>query len=225
MGSGFSLTDEQMKAFEDILSKKDIFSSHLTTQEVKYDAFKALGGNEKVLSEIKSKLSVGFNGQALVSCDPSNLMDVFIAIVKFTIQSGRTPVLVLFMNNYVSVRKRLLEEGIKEDCFIVDVVSKSIFPVNEEPNLVFADSLRNLTQIQIKILNILSTQKDVAFIFDSVSVLNYYHEEDIILKFVYSLTKILRKNNSNGFYVSTDGQITQKVGQFFDEHLELKKYL
>jgi hypothetical protein len=224
MGSGFSLTDEQMKAFEAILSKKNVFSSHLTTQEVKYDVFEALGGNEKVLAEVKLKLPLGFKGQALVSCDPSNLMDVFVAMVKFAVQSGYAPVLVLFMNNYVSVRKRLIEEGIKEDCFIVDV-SKSISPVNEEDNLVFTDSLRNLTQIQIKLLNILSTKKDVAFIFDSVSVLDYYHEEDTILKFVYSLTKLLRKNNSAGLYVSTDLKLSQKVGQFFDEHLELKKYL
>ena len=225
MASGFSLTDEQMKAFEDILSKKDVFSSHITTQEAKYDAFKALGGHEKVLSEVKSKLPLSFSGQALLGCDSSNLMDVFIAMVKFSIQSGKTPVLVLFMNNYVSVRRRLIEEGITQDCIIIDVVSKSISPVIDESNLFFADSLRNLTQIQIKILNVLSSRENIALIFDSISVLNYYHEDDTVFKFVYSLTKLLRKNNSNGFYVSTDNLISQKVGQFFDEHLELKKYL
>jgi len=225
MASGFSLTDEQMKAFEDILSKKDIFSSHLTTQEAKYDAFKALSGCEKVLAEVKSKIPLSFKGQALVGCDSSNLMDVFVAMVKFAIQSGYTPVLVLFMNNYLSVRKRLSEEGIKENCFIIDVVSKSISPVEETDNLFFAESLRNLTQIQIKILNVISKEENAALIFDSISVLNYYHEDDTIFKFVYSLTKLVRKNNSSGFYVSTDAQISQKVGQFFDEYLELKKYL
>jgi len=225
MGSGFSLTDEQMKAFEDILSKKDIFSTHLTTQEAKYDAFRALGGNEKVLADVKLKLPVGFKGQALIGCDSSNLMDVFVAMIKFTIQSGGVPVLVLFMNNYVTVKKRLIEEGINEKCFIIDVVSKSISPVLEGEDLFFADSLRNLTQIQIKILNVISTQRNVTLIFDSISVLNYYHEDEVIFKFIYSLNKIVRQNNSNGFYISTDGQISQKVGQFFDEHLELKKYL
>lgn len=225
MGSGFSLTDEQMKAFEEILSKKDIFSSHLTTQEAKYDAFKALGGHEKVLADIKSKIPLSFKGQALIACDSSNLMDVFIAMVKFSIQAGYTPVLVLFMNNYLTVKKRLIEEGVNEKCFIIDAVSKSISPVAEDDNLFFADSLRNLTQIQIKILNVLSNNKNLSLVFDSVSVLNYYHDDDTVFKFVYSLTKLVRKNNSCGLYLSTDAQISQKVGQFFDEYLELKKYL
>jgi len=225
MGSGFSLTDEQMKAFEDILSKKDIFSSHITKQEAKYDAFKALGGHEKVLNEVKSKIPLSFKGQALIECDSSNLMDVFVAMVKFTIQSGSVPVLVLFMNNYVTVKNRLKEEGINEECFIIDVVSKSISSVEDDTNLFFADSLRNLTQIQIKILNVLSSKNNIALIFDSVSILNYYHNDDVVFKFVYSLTKLVRKNNSSGFYISTDNQISQKVGQFFDETIELKKFV
>lgn len=225
MGSGFSLTDEQLKAFEDILSKKDIFSSHLTTQEAKYDAFKALSGYEKVLADVKSKIPVGFKGQAIIECDSSNLMDVFIAMIKFSIQSGYTPVLVLFMNNYFTVRKRLAEEGINEECIIVDVVSKSISPVVEEKNLIFADSLRNLTQIQIKILQLLSSKSNVALVVDSFSVLSYYHDDDTIFKFVYSFAKLVRKNSSNGFYLSTDPQLSQKVGQFFDEQVVLKKYL
>ncbi len=225
MGSGFSLTDEQMKAFEEILSKKDIFSSHLTTQEAKYDAFRALGGYEKVLADVKTKLPLSFSGQALIGCDSSNLMDIFIAMVKFSIQSGRVPVIVLFMNNYLSVKKRLSEEGIMDKCFIIDAVSKSISPVKEEDSLFFADSLRNLTQIQIKLLNILSSEKNLAVVIDSVSVLNYYHDDDIVFKFIYSLTKLVRKTGSSGFYISTDLQISQKVGQFFDEYLELKKYL
>lgn len=225
MGSGFSLTDEQMKAFEDILSKKDIFSTHLTTQEAKYDAFKALGGYEKVLAEIKSKISIGFKGQAIIGCDSSNLMDVFIAMIKFSIQSGYTPVLVLFMNNYSTVKKRLIEEGITSECIILDAVSKSISPIVEEKNIIFADSLRNLTQIQIEILKILSSKPNLALVVDSVSVLNYYHDDDTIFKFIYSLAKLIRKNSSNGFYVSTDAQLSQKVGQFFDEQLILKKYM
>jgi hypothetical protein len=225
MASGFSLTDEQMKAFEEILLKKDIFSNHLTTQEAKYDAFRSLSGFEKVLSEVKSKIPLGFKGQAIIDCDSSNLMDVFIAMIKFSIQSGYSPVLVLFMNNFSSVKKRLSEEGITDKVVIIDAVSKSIFPVTPGEDLIFADSLRNLTQIQIEVSNIFLSKKNTAFIFDSVSVLNYYHDDDTVFKFVYSLTKIIRKNSSTGFYLCTDSLVYQKSAQFFDEQIALKKYL
>lgn len=225
MGSGFSLTNEQMKAFEEILSKKNIFSTHLTTQEAKYDAFKALFGNEKVLSDIKSKIPLGFKDQAIIECDSLNLMDVFIASVKFSIQSGFTPVLVLFMNNYFTVGKYLEEEGIKDKCVIIDAVSRSISPVVEGEKLFFADSLRNLTQIQIKILKTIRSKENFSLVFDSISVLNYYHTEEIVFKFVYSLSKLVRRNSSVGFYINTDPQLSQKLGQFFDEQIILKKYL
>ncbi|MDD2531303.1 MAG: hypothetical protein PHO61_01270 [Candidatus ainarchaeum sp.] len=225
MGNGFSLSDEQLKAFEEILSKKNIFSTHLTTQEAKYGAFKSLSGHEKVLSDIKTKIPLGFNNQAIIECDSSNLMDVFVASVKFSIQSGFTPVLVLFMNNYFTVKKRLEEDGIRDKCIVIDAVSRSISPVIEGEGLFFADSLRNLTQIQIKILKIISSKNNFALICDSISVLNYYHGDDVVFKFVYSLTKLARKNSSAGFYINTDSQLSQKLGQFFDEQLTLKKYL
>ena len=129
------------------------------------------------------------------------------------------------MNNYLTIKKRLEEEEINDKCIIIDAVSRSISPVVEGEGLFFADSLRNLTQIQIKILKIISSNSNVALVCDSISVLNYYHDDDVVFKFVYSLTKLARKYSSAGFYINTDSQLSQKLGQFFDEQVILKKYL
>lgn len=225
MSKGFSLTDEQMKRFEEILSKKNIFSTHLTKQEAKYDAFKSLFGSERILTDLKTLLPLGFKEQALIECDSTNLMDSFIALTKFSIQSGYTPILVLFMNNYHSVKNKLIEEGVTSEVIIIDSVSKSISPVEEKDTLFFADSLGNLTHIQIKILKVLQKKTNHAIIFDSLSVLNYYHRDETIFRFTHSLTKLIRKHSLTGFYLSTNKNLSSKINQFFDEQVTLKKYL
>ena len=225
MEKGFSLTEEQKNAFEEILFNKKSVSVELAKQTAKFDAFKALLGSERILTDFKAKLPPSFRGQALVGCDPANSKEVLVALTKFVIQADMKPVLVLMNYNYRTVRSALEEEGVKENVIIIDTISKSIAQVSDEKNLLFVDSLRNLTQLQIKMINVIEKNNGCTFIFDSLGMLELYHEEDIVFKFIYSLTKLLHKNRVNGFFISSKKSFSLKLGQFFDEVVELKKFV
>ena len=127
--------------------------------------------------------------------------------------------------NYKTLQNALKVEGFKGNFFVIDSISKSIANVSDSSNVLFVDSLRNLSQIQIKIINLIESTQKVAFIFDSLSVLSLYHDEAVVFKFIYSLTKILHKNNSNGFYISAKKSLDLKLSQFFDESVEVKKFV
>ncbi|MFA5931474.1 MAG: hypothetical protein WC821_04145 [archaeon] len=225
MVSGFSITPEQEKAFESILSNKDSVLASVSKESEKFNAFNALVGSQRVLTEIKTKISTNFSGQALVVCDPSNSKEVLLALTTFVKQSNQIPVLVLMNHNYKTILSDLKKAGVEDRVIIIDTVSKSIATVEETRELIFVDSLRNLTQLQIKMFNIMEKNHGCAFIFDSIAMLELYHEEEIVFKFIYSLTKILHKNNVNGFYISTTSESSGKLGQFFEETILLKKFL
>ena len=225
MASGFVLTDAQRAAFEEILSGKSSISAGIEKEKTKFDAFNALIGGDRILTEIKTTLPLNFTGQALVNCDPSNSKEVVVALAKFSSQSGRVPILVLMNYNYETIQKALTSVGIKGDYFIIDTVSKGIAKVPTEKNIFFIDSLRNLTQLQIQIVNLTKDVPKGLFIFDSMSMIELYHEEEVASKFIYSLTKLLHKSNSTGLYVSSKQGLSSKLSQFFDESVQLKKFI
>ena len=225
MGTGFGLTEEQKRAFEAILSSKDSVSAELSKQSAKFDAFKSILGSDRIVTEIKAKIPLSFSGEALLTCDPSNSKEVLVALAKFVRQGGGVPVLVLLNYNYKTIVSELMGEGIREGYFIIDTATKSIAQVEDEGNVVFVDSLRNLTQLQIKILNTAKGEPRSVFIFDSLPMLELYHEWGVVFKFVYSLTKLLHKTKSSAFFISSKKDLSIKLGQFFDESIELKKFI
>jgi len=224
MGSSFSLTEEQKKAFEAILKNRESTTAEVNKQSAKYDVFSALLGPEKILTEIKSTLSVGFKGAALFSCDPTNSKELFVALTKLSIQNGDTPVLVLFNGNFKGVASLIKESGIFQKFYVLDCVSKSVSSASDFDNVMFVDSLRNLTQLQIKIVQLLNEGKKVSFIFDSVWPLTLYHSDEVVLKFINSITKLLKKGGATSYYISSNKELYFKLLQFFDESVELKKF-
>ncbi len=225
MAASFTLTEEQKKAFEAILANRETTAAEVSRQSAKFDAFSSLLGPEKVLTDVKSRLSSSFRGQALFFCDPSNSKDLFVALSKLVIQNGETPVLVLFNGNFKGAASILSESGVFQKFFVMDCVSKSISNAEDFDGVMFIDSLRNLTQLQIKIVQFIKDHKKTAFVFDSLWPLTLYHSEDVVLKFANSLTKLLRKNGVNAFYISSNKPLYQKLSQFFDESVELKKFM
>ena len=224
MALDFSLTDSQRKAFDDLLLGKESISSEVKKQDEKYDAFKALLGPERILNDIKNILPLSFRGQALVNCDSSNTKDIIVALARFVSLSGATPVLVLMNFNYRTIQECLKENSFNSDLILIDTVTKSIAQVSDTNDLIFIDSLRNLTQLQIKLLNVIEKKKNLSVIFDSLAILELYHNDEVVSKFIYSLTKLLHKKNVSGFYVSTKKD-SSKLSQFFDETVALKKYI
>jgi len=225
MSTGFGLTEEQKRAFAEILSSKSSVSAELTKQSAKFDAFKSILGADRIVTEIKAKLPLSYKGEVLFTCDPSNSKEVLIALAKYAKQGGGVPVLVLMNYNYKTIVSELAENGIRDGYYIIDTVTKSIASVEDEGDVIFVDSLRNLTQLQIRVLNVIEKDSNTVFVFDSLPMLELYHEWGVVFKFVYSMTKLLHKNNSTGLFISGKKDFSLRLGQFFDESIELKKYI
>ncbi|VVB74235.1 Uncharacterised protein [uncultured archaeon] len=214
----------QKKAIEAILSGDPSFGIKLDSKKSKFDAFNAILGTERMLTDLKSKIPLSFRGESIVECDPSNSSEVVSALVKLVLEMEMTPVIILMNFTYKSVLRSLKSSGLDEKVIIVDTVSKVISHVEDGERIFFVDSPRNLTQLQIKMINIMDSNKNTCFIFDSLGILALYHEENVVLKFVYSLTKLLHKYASSGFFVSA-GKTNPRLIQFFDEEVKAKKFI
>jgi len=151
-------------------------------------------------------------------------MDIISSLIKVLLDSALTPAIILTSSNYKSVISFLEESKINSSqVILIDTVSKAISRVSDKENIYFLDSLRNLTQIQIKLVNLLKSKKNVCFIFDSLNVLELYHSDDVLMKFIYSSTKILHKYGANGYYIINSIKILPKIAQSFDNIFKLEK--
>ncbi|MDD4251339.1 MAG: hypothetical protein PHX27_04075 [Candidatus ainarchaeum sp.] len=210
--------------FEDLILDKDKVGLELKNETTKFDELQRILSKEnRVVVELNQKLPDLISGQILINCDPVNNHDFLIGISKVIIKSNLTPLIILTSTNYKTIMGLLNVNKIDLDkVFLVDTVSKNISIVKESDKLFFVDSLRNLTQLQIKLFKLINSNK-VVFVFDSIDVLNLYHSEKTIFKFVYSLAKLMRKFKTNGFYIVNNKSLIQKVGQFCDDIIEIGK--
>jgi len=217
--------DKEMLKIEKILGvSEEAFA--LKNENNKFAELASLLSPAQGLSrDIKRQIGGAFSGQNLVSFDSSNSREVILALVKLAIENKKKPVLVLTALNYKSAREILAAAAIPpESVVIIDTVSKNIKAVKDGAGVFFIDSLRDLTQIEIRVVNILSKEKNTAFIFDSLDTLAFYHEDKVIYKYAYSLTKILRKSPAPAFYLLNKKSLVSQLGQFFDNSVVLSKF-
>ena len=209
---------------ESFLQKKEDVSTHLNKEKDKFDDLqKMLSREEKIYSEVARNILGKLDGQNLFLCDPVNAMDVMVSIARRIVENEVTPVIILTTMNYRAAQKVLEKAGIVEKVFLIDTISKSISLVSDKERVWFVDSLRNLTQLQIKIIKLIKSGEKVSFVFDALNMLELYHSEPIILKFTYSISKLLKKYKLAGYYSITKKLIVPKLSQFFDNLVEIKK--
>jgi len=218
-----ALATLEKKADSLIAGKKKILSSE-SVESKKFDDLQALLSEEqKVLRELREKIGTEFEGQTLVLCESSKSKVFLTSLAKIVLEKERKPALVLTTMNYHSALDLLNEAKVDSSkVWLLDTVSKNLMPVKEKGGLFFIDSLRDLTQLEIKIMQMIKTE-GLCFVFDSMSVLALYHEDPVIYKFMYSLTKILHKYGVTAFYLLTDKRLLSHSNQFFDNIIEFGK--
>jgi hypothetical protein len=217
---------KDISKIEEMLSSKDKVREEIKKETEKFDDLQAILSKEnKIAVELKKQIGKCDDGQVLIKCDSSNNHDVFIAIIKCILEHGKKPVVILSSMNYKTAKKLIEKANIEtEKIVLIDTITKNILDVEEEKGVVFVDSLRDLTQLQIKLIKFIEKENDLVFVFDSVNVLELYHKETIVFKFIYSLTKLLHKNKINGYYILGKKSLAPKISQFFDNLVELKKF-
>jgi archaellum biogenesis ATPase FlaH len=194
-------TSSSLDDIEEVLSKESRF----------YYEF-----NKKVLNSVSTNI--------LIDCDASNNHDLMRAIIKKAIQEKKVPILVLTSTNYKSMISFLKDSKIDLDkLYLIDTVSKNLIAVENFNKVFFIDSLRNLTQLQILIIKILEEEKRAILIFDSIDVLEFYHNEKVILKFVYSVSKLIQKKSAQFICIINGDKLGPKLAQFFNDFVQIKK--
>lgn len=105
---------------------------------------------------MEKQISFSKNTQTIIGCDSVNNKDVSLALIKFILNSNKTPIFILTTTNYNQFLSYLSENKIDSDkIFLIDTISKSISRVANTSNIFFVDSLRNLTQLQIKLVKLI----------------------------------------------------------------------
>jgi hypothetical protein len=217
--------ENDISKIEEMLSSKDKVKQELKKESEKFDDLQSVLSKEnKIATELKRQIIKCDDGQVLIKCDSSNNHDVFLSIIKCVLEHGKKPVAILSSMNYKTARKLIENSDIEtEKIALIDTITKNILDIEEEKGVVFVDSLRNLTQLQIKLIKFIEKENDLVFVFDSINVLELYHKETILFKFIYSLTKLLHKNKINGYYILGKKSLAPKISQFFDNVVEIKK--
>lgn len=216
---------EKLKSLLEQKPSLEKVAEKVSVQEDKFDKIEDLLSKEsRVLNEINKQLSSFGAAQVLIGNDSSDSKEIIVALTKKCFAEKKVPVLVLFSTNYKSMLDLLKESEIDSTkLVIIDTVSKNVSRVADSQNILFIDSLRNLTQLEIKSVNIIDNVNSPCFIFDSMCVLDLFHKEDVILRFFYSFTKLLHKRSVPGVYLICKKKAIPKIMQFFDDFVELEK--
>ena len=215
---------DTIQQIEKLLRKKETVLENVEVERDKFDDMqKILSRDGQIYSEVARNVSGKELAQTLFLCDPVNSSDIILALTKRISENGILPIIILTTMNYKSAQKMLHKAGLDGKFFLIDTVSKNISSVEDSENVLFVDSLRNLTQLQIKIVKLIQSKKDIAFIFDALNVLELYHSGPVLLKFTYSVSKLLKKHKLSGYYSITKASLAPKLSQFFDSFAEIKK--
>jgi hypothetical protein len=210
---------------EKLLTDKSKVSKEVKKEEKKFDEINNFLSKENRISvELKRQIPSLCSGQTIVNCVAENDYDIIISLSKMLLKEKMTPIIVLTSLNYLSIKKLIEKANLDyNDFIIVDTVSKNIMHTSNDKNTFFVDSLSNLTQIQITLLNIIKSNKSPAIIFDSLDVFELYHNNNVISKYVYSLTKLLHKYSCCAYYLLNKNALLPLIGQFFNSHIKIEK--
>jgi hypothetical protein len=207
-----------------LLSNQKKISEEINKQLVKFEELQAVISEQAKISNELDKAVLGKNiAQIMINVKPEKVREVLITSVKKTLSQGMKPVVVLTTTNYESISKFFSESKIDiNQILVIDCVTRNVYSAKNTKQVHYIDSLRNLTQLQIKIINFFEREQNSVFIFDSLDVLTLYHENGVIFKFMHSLTKIFRQRSLQAYFLFTDKLLIRQLSQFFDNVVEIE---
>ena len=222
--AGVDVPNPDFGELQKLLSNQRKISDEINKQLVKFEELQeAVSEQAKISNEIDRAVLGEKAVMAMMQVVPEKVRGVLSTLSKKIIQQGKTPVLVLTTTNASSVKKMLVESRIDfEKIMLIDCVTRNVLNSKNTKSVLFVDSLRNLTQLQIKVINVFEKNNNSVFVFDSLDALELYHDNETIFKFVHSVTKILRQRKLSGNFIFADRGRVRQLSQFFDSLIEIK---
>jgi archaellum biogenesis ATPase FlaH len=128
-----------------------------------------------------------------------------------------------------SVLKVIKRNSLDEKKFrIIDGVTKKIFPtIEDDETTIYLDSTTAITQMLLKISMLLKKEEIDLFIFDSLSVLLIYLQENVVLNFIQDITSLVQVNGSSINFIALksdkENKIMKTMSMFVEEMMDYEK--
>jgi len=125
---------------------------------------------------------------------------------------------------YKYIMSRLNEEQIKtNNIFVIDCISKQASPLEEgSEKCIFLESPENITELCIALNQAMKLlQGETTVLFDSLSILLIYNDDDMVGRFSNKIINCMRLNNINSILIvlesDVDRRIVKVIESFVDE--------
>jgi hypothetical protein len=175
-----------------------------------------LSEESKIKSILAKKIDTGAQS-IFVSCEAEKMQIVLKALAERETKISKTTILLsrVGMDGFNLEKIKSIAE-----IQVIDSISKSLGGTPKK-NYVFSDSMRDLTNMQIKLSDALQN-KFSSIIIDSFDVFYLYHKENICTKFCYSLIAMARKYDAKIFIIGGK-KSEKKLQQFFEQTISIEE--
>ncbi len=150
----------------------------------------------------------------LVETPIENAPEVGLEAIRAMVKRGYTGIIVSASRPYTNLVSVYAKNGIDtKKVFIIDCVTKasSVEP-EEAANVVYLDSVSDLTTMSLAINNAIESVKGEKFIFlDSISTMLIYNKPDIFAKFVHIMMTKMRVGSVSGILISFESENNKEV--------------
>jgi CBS domain-containing protein len=109
--------------------------------------------------------------------------------------------------------------------FFIDVISGAVEKMNRAENCVYVSNPSALTELSIKIDEVLNTKKFKNLIFDSPCTLIVYNKEEEVIKFMYALIRKVKTAERTAIFTCLEDDmktnLAKNLGMFIDKIIRL----
>jgi CBS domain-containing protein len=126
-----------------------------------------------------------------------------LAVTKAVTRAIRSIVYVTVNKPYFSITATLKKKGIKTDSLYFIDASSEEGEVSKGKNYEKLKGPSDMTEILLAVDRCLKGKKFDGLIFDSISTLLAYHDEELVIRFAHSLVNKLRNTNVKGIFFCT----------------------
>ncbi|MBW2984319.1 hypothetical protein KY361_04345 [Candidatus Woesearchaeota archaeon] len=170
----------------------------------------------------KTLLDLDGQNSILIATKIENLQSTANKIVKFFTKSKLPGVYVTFNKPYAGIKRILEKEKIStKKIFFIDCITSSIASAEKEENVLHIQHPSDLTGLSIAITEFTeSIKNDKYLIIDALATLLIYNKEDLVVKFIKSVTEESAKTGLKTVVLTPEtktGDLLNKIALFFDK--------
>lgn len=170
--------------------------------------------------------SLGDKYSALIITPVEKIQGATNSVIKSFLNSNTTGVYVCFNRPHKAVKSLIEKDGINtEKIFFIDCIATGLGEAEKSDNVLHIQSPADLTGLSIAINEFIEKIPDNKFlIIDALTTLLIYNREDIVIKFVKSISEQSMKSSLKTVILTPEprgGDLINKISLFFDKIIKV----